>query len=378
MSTRKVNATISASTIKGVVEKHGSPVLILSRSKLVANYRKFHKLLPRVKVFYAVKANPHPDVVKAFLAEGLNFDVASRSEIELTLSLGAKPEQLVFANTVKNPEALALASRKGVHLMTFDSEYELIKIRKLCPKARLLVRIKVPNVGSLVELSLKFGCEVSDAVPLMLKAQSMGLQCVGVSFHVGSQCRQVENFIDAFDMVSMILNEARQKGLNLDTVDIGGGFPTDVNGEGEYAVFTRMTSVLAKELDRVFPKEVKIIAEPGRILVASAATLAARVVGKAIRENKHWYYLDDGIYGTLSGIVFDHAQYKFHTLRRGNPLISTLAGPTCDSLDIITRSVDLPYLYMDDIVYVNNIGAYSTGTATHFNGISPAKVVAIP
>jgi ornithine decarboxylase len=308
---------------------------------------------------------------------GAGFDVASEAEMEAVLAAGAKPSQVIFANTIKPAGAIATARRRGVDLMTFDSEYELDKIAECAPGARVVVRIKVPNVGSIVELSLKFGADPADAIPLLIKAHKLHLRPAGVSFHVGSQCTRVENYIEALEMAVIIVRDARLKQLPLELVDIGGGFPIR-HLDGEADPFAPTAAVVARELDRLFDANVRLIAEPGRFLVGPAATLVTRVIGKAIRENKHWYYLDDGVYGALSGLVFDHAKYQFKVLRDGRTQISTLAGPTCDSLDIIARGEDLPELEIGDVVYVPNCGAYSVATATRFNGLPLPKVVVVP
>ena len=359
-----------------LANKFGTPLFIISRSKLLKEATRFRTLLPRVTPYYAMKANSHPEILKVFTGAKLGFDVASKPEIESVLNLGVPPTRLVFANTVKRPEALSFAKSKGVSLMTFDAEYELHKIAKHCPGAKVLVRIKVPNIGSIVELSVKFGVEPADAIPLLIKAHQLGLKSVGVSFHVGSQCTHVENYIEAFEMVSIIVRDARLKQLPLEIVDIGGGFPIQ-HFDKEKDSFNQMAPRLNKEMNRLFDSSVQIIAEPGRALVGPACTLIMRVIGKSIRANKHWYYLDDGVYGALSGIVYDHCKYQFKVFRRGHPQISTLAGPTCDSFDIISLSEDLPELEFNDIIYVENIGAYSIASATEFNSIPKAKVVAV-
>jgi ornithine decarboxylase len=209
---------------------------------------------------------------------------------------------------------------------------------------------------------------------MMIKAYKLGLKPVGVSFHVGSQCTRLENYIEAMEMAAIIARDARLKQLPLEMVDIGGGFPIRQFDE-EDDPFDKMAPSLAKELDRLFEPNLRLIAEPGRFLVGPAATLVMRVVGKAIRENKLWYYLDDGLYGALSGQVFDHCKYEFKYLCGGRTRLSTLAGPTCDSFDIIARGEQVPELELDDEVYVENIGAYSLASATNFNGMPIAKVV---
>jgi ornithine decarboxylase len=261
--------------------------------------------------------------------------------------------------------------------MTFDSEYELDKIAERAPGARVIVRIKVPNVGSIVELSLKFGVDPADATGLLIKAHKLGLKPAGVSFHVGSQCTRAENYIEALEMAAIIVRDSRLKQIPIDILDIGGGFPIR-HFDNEPDPFDATAAVVTREIDRLFDTNVRIIAEPGRFMVGPAATLLLGVIGKAIRENKHWYYLDDGVYGSLSGLVFDHAKYQFKVLRDGRTQLSTLAGPTCDSFDIITRGEELPELEIGDIVYVENAGAYSVASATTFNGIPPAKSVVVP
>lgn len=356
--------------------KHGTPLFIISRSRLLEQVKKFHALLPRVKPFYACKANSHPAVLRTFAQAGIGFDVASVFEIDQVLKLKVNPDRMVFANTIKRPDALKYATDRNVNLMTFDSEYELDKIAKYAPRARVLVRIKVPNVGSVVELSLKFGAEPADAIPLLIKAYRMGLKPAGLSFHVGSQCLNIENYLDALEVSSIIFKDAQLKSLPLEILDIGGGFPIQ-HFDSDQDFFTRMAPRIHREIDRLFSPNIRVIAEPGRALVGPAGFLVMTVIGKSIRANKHWYYLDDGVYGSLSGVVYDHCKYQYRVLKRGFTQITTLTGPTCDGFDTISVSEELPELEFGDIVYVENIGAYSWATATYFNGIPPARVIAI-
>jgi len=333
--------------------------------------------LPRVTPFYAAKANSHQFILETLAREGLCFDVASVSELDRVLNLGVTPDRVIFANTVKRVEALRFAAKYKVNLMTFDSEYELTKIAKYTPEAKVLVRIKVPNVGSIVELSIKFGAEPADAIPLLIKAHHFGLKPVGLSFHVGSQCLNIENYLDALEAASIIFKDAKLKQLPLEILNIGGGFPIK-HFEDEKDSFITMAPQIQKEIDRLFNSDVRVIAEPGRSIVGPACILVMSVIGKSIRTNKHWYYLDDGVYGSLSGIVSDHCKYEYKVLRRGYAQLTTIAGPTCDGFDIISISENLPELDFGDIVYIENIGAYSWATATNFNGIPPARVVTIP
>ncbi|OGC24912.1 hypothetical protein A2291_02100 [candidate division WOR-1 bacterium RIFOXYB2_FULL_42_35] len=365
-------------TIRNAVKKYGSPLMLINREALRQQYERFTRYLPDVTPYYAIKANPHPEIIKTFVKLGAGFDVASAVEMNQVLSLGASPDKVIFANTIKSNRDIAEAYKKKVRFMTFDNEPELYKIAKYCPGAGVLVRIKVSNIGSTVELSLKFGADPDQSVFLLRKAKSLGLKPAGVSFHVGSQCTNVENYLQALEVSAAIFNEAERYGLKLDTLDIGGGFPIRHFDSDNHITFKDMAKHLRKKLRRLFAKDTNFIAEPGRFFAGLAGTLITQVVGRTFRNNKNYYYLNDGVYADFSGIVFDHCRYEFKTLRRGQKFLSTLAGPTCDSFDTISISEDLPELEVGNIVYVKNIGAYSCASAVPgFNGFPPAKIIMV-
>lgn len=352
--------------------------MLIRRSVLEKQYQRFRKHLPEVAPYYAVKANPHSSVIKTFAGLGTSFDVASAAEMKSVLRFGVLPTKIIFANTIKSPEDIAFARRRRVRLMTFDNESELYKIAKDYPGAYVLVRIKVANRGSVIELSLKFGADPEQAFFLLRKAKALKLVPVGVSFHVGSQSRNVENYLQALEITSGIFDEAKKNGMPLKVVDIGGGFPIP-HFDNEIGInFERMASQIRCEMKAQFDKKVRFIAEPGRFLVGPAGVLVTQVIGRAFRNNKNYYYLNDGIYGDFSGMIFDHCRYEFKTFRRGQKFLSALAGPTCDSLDTLSTSEEIPELYVGDVVYVKNIGAYSCASATlGFNGFPPAKIILV-
>ncbi|MBI5725883.1 MAG: type III PLP-dependent enzyme [Planctomycetes bacterium] len=360
--------------IKALIRLHGTPLMVISKGELANCYKKFCRLLPRVRPFYAIKANPHPDIIRTFRDMGGCFDVASAGEIGHTLAQGVRPDRIIFANTIKTPQALEYARKVGVNLMTFDNEPELYKIAKYARGASVLARLKVANTGSIVELSLKFGADQDQIVPMLRKAKTLGLRPEGVSFHVGSQCTNIENYLRAFEMVAQILDEARSHGLRIRMINIGGGFPIR-HFRSDTVSLDTFAGRLRREIDRLFPRDIDIIAEPGRALAGPAGMLICRVIGRSIRNNKNYYYLDDGVYGDFSGILFDHCKYEVYTLTRTQKFLSILAGPTCDSLDTISLSQELPELDVGGVVYVPNIGAYSCASALTFNGIPPAKVI---
>ncbi len=364
--------------IRAMLKRHRTPFMLIRRSVLERQLQRFRKCLPEVTPYYAIKANPHPGIIKTFIKLGAGFDVASASEMRQVLALGAHRGKIIFANTVKSAEDVISARRRQVRMMTFDSEPELYKIAEHYPGAHVLLRIKVVNEGSVVNLSLKFGADPEIAHLMLRKARTLGLVPTGVSFHVGSQSTNVENYLQALEICANIFNEAKEHDVLLKIIDIGGGFPIQ-HFDNEIGVnFERMAVQIRKQIRLLFDKKVQFMAEPGRFLVGPAGILVTQVIGRTFRNNKNYYYLNDGIYGDFSGMVFDHCKYEFKTLRRGQTFLSALAGPTCDSFDTLSLDVEIPELYVNDVVYVKNIGAYSSASAVaNFNGFPPAKIVMV-
>jgi ornithine decarboxylase len=373
---------MNRSELARIARKHGTPVVVIDHETIRRNYASFKRHLPKVQAYYAVKANPAPEIVRSLYRAGASFDVASLPEFLLVYEnvrrLSARARQdfvwdkIVYANPIKPTETLAALDHYRP-LVTYDNRAELAKIKTHAPRAGLALRLRVPNTGSMVELSSKFGCDPGEAVDLVDEAFRMGLVVEGLSFHVGSQCTNFENFVQALNMAAAVRNEALVRGHEIKILDIGGGFPV------AYDRHVKPISVLARkinaEIARLFPPDIEILAEPGRYLVATAATSVARVIGKAVRDGKPCYYIDDSVYHTYSGIIFDHCQYAVKAFRRGPTEISAVFGQTCDGLDTISRSESLPALEIGDLVYSENIGAYSNASSTWFNGFPPAKVV---
>lgn len=368
--------------LERVVRENGTPVVVIDHKLIKQNYAAFKKHLPKVQAYYAVKANAEPAIVRTLYKEGASFDVASLPEFMLVYEnikhLPPREQQdfiwdkIIYANPTKPKETLeALDQYKP--LVTYDNLEELKKISRYAPHAGVVLRLRVPNTGSMVELSSKFGCHSGEAVDLILAAFKMGLIVEGISFHVGSQCTNFENFVQALEMAAAVLNEAKSRGHEIRILDIGGGFPAPYNQHVK--PFNLLARKINAEIERLFPRDIQILAEPGRFLVATAATAASRIIGKAIRDGKRCYYIDDSVYHTFSGIIFDHCQYHLKSFRKGKPEICAVFGQTCDALDTISLSEELPELEIDDLVYSENIGAYSNASSTWFNGFPPAKVV---
>jgi ornithine decarboxylase len=368
--------------LQALAAEHGTPLVVVDHDAIRRNYATFKRHLPRVQAYYAVKANPAPEIVQTLYKAGASFDVASFPEFMLVYELiRRRParerqefvwDKIVYANPVKAKETLEELN-KYKPLVTFDNRAEIGKIAAHAPSAGLLVRIRVPNTGSMVELSSKFGCEPGEAVALIEEAHEAGLVVEGLSFHVGSQCTNFENFVQALNMSAAVTGEARSRGFDLKILDIGGGFPVRYNRH--VAPFSLLARKINAEIDRLFPDSMEIIAEPGRFFVATAVTSIATVIGKAVRDGRSCYYIDDSVYHTFSGIIFDHCPYHFASFRKGETEVCAVFGQTCDGLDTISQSEALPDLQIDDLVYSEDIGAYSNASATWFNGFPPAKVV---
>jgi ornithine decarboxylase len=369
-------------TLLQLAKKHGTPIVVVDHKALRENYQQFRKYLPRVQAYYAVKANSEPAIVETFYEAGASFDVASMAEFltvhELIKNLGAKQRQdfiwdrIIYANPIKAIETLTQLDPYKP-LVTYDNHDEVIKIARYAPHSGLVLRLRVPNTGSMVELSSKFGALPGEAVDLIAFAHNNKLEVEGLSFHVGSQCTNPKNYSQALHLAAGIFAEAKERGFNLKLLDIGGGFPAHY--DDTVPPFRRLAKMINAELDRLFPEPIEILAEPGRFLVASAATAIAKVIGKAVRGGKLCYYLDDGVYHTYSGIIFDHAQYHLKSFRKGPTQICSVFGPTCDALDTISLTEQLPDMEIGEFVYSENIGAYSAASSTHFNGFAPAKIV---
>jgi ornithine decarboxylase len=374
---------ITLPRLQQLARKHGTPLFVIDHDELRRNYREFRQYLPRVQVYYAVKANPDPEIVRTLYKEGASFDVASMPEFmivhENIKGMPAKKRQdwiwdkIIYANPTKPVDTLEKLN-KYKPLVTFDNLEEIRKIKKHAPNAGLALRLKVPNTGAMVELSSKFGAAPGEAVDLILAADKLGLTVEGISFHVGSQTTNFENYVQALSLTASIFKEAQDRGYRkMNLVDIGGGFPAPY--DATVKPFRELAKVINRELDRLFPKDIQVLAEPGRFMVASAGYAVSKVIGKAVRDGKPSYYIDDGVYHTYSGVIFDHCKYPIKAFKKGPTQLSAVFGPTCDALDVVSMAENLPALERDDLVYSVNIGAYSHASATYFNGFPPAKVV---
>jgi ornithine decarboxylase len=374
---------ITSDRLQELARRHGTPLFVVDHDEIRQSYRAFRKHLPRVQAYFAVKANPDPAIVRTLFTEGCSFDVASMPEFMIVYDniRGMPPKErqdwiwdkIIYANPTKTPQTLAELDQYKP-LVTFDNSDEIQKIREFAPHAGLALRLRVPNTGAMVELSSKFGASPGEAVDLILEADRASLVVEGISFHVGSQTTNFGNYVQALSLTANVFAEARERGYTaMNLIDIGGGFPVAYNDSVK--PFAELAAIINSELDRLFPADIQVLAEPGRFLVASSGTVISEVIGTAVRDGKKCYYVNDGVYHTYSGIIFDHCQYPVKSFRGGSTQISAVFGPTCDALDVISMAENLPALHRGDLVYSDMIGAYSHASATSFNGFPPAKVV---
>jgi ornithine decarboxylase len=362
--------------IRRLVGEFGSPLLVLDCERVRVQFRKLSKALPHVQLHYALKPLPHPAVVHTVLAEGGFLDLATSGEVQLVQRLGVAPERCIHTHPIKRPADIANALAYGVRTFVADNPDEVRKFARLSGVAELLLRVSFRAPGAVCDLSRKFGCDPEDLLELARLAADLGISVRGLSFHVGSQTADATKHVEAVNACAQLMRQARREKLGpFDTLDIGGGFPIDyaqpVQDIGRFCAPLR--AALAQ-----LARRVRVIAEPGRYIVGPAAIGVASVMGRAQREGHWWYYLDDGLYGSYSGQLFDHARYPVEPLRAGGEqLPAVLAGPTCDSIDVIAENLMLPKLKVGDLLVGRAMGAYTCASATEFNFFPRATVVAV-
>jgi ornithine decarboxylase len=372
---RRAFPRLGADGLRKLARRHGTPLLVIDCETVREQYRSLRAALPGVDLFYALKPLPAAPVVATLRDLGANFDVATSGEIELVESLRVGPERCIHTHPIKSGREIAAALRFGIRRFVVDNPDELGKFVPHRGRVELLLRVSFRSPAAVVDLSRKFGCEPAAVRPLLDRARRLGVRVCGLSFHVGSQVQDPTKYVEAIDVCRELIRLARADGHGLDTLDIGGGFPVPYGGRVE--PIRSFCRPIRREL-RSLAAGVRVIAEPGRFIAAPAGTCVASVVGRAEREGRWWYYLDDGLYGSFSGQLFDHALYPVTSLDgKGPRRPSVLAGPTCDSIDVVREDIPLPELEAGDLLVGRMMGAYTSATSTDFNFIPRARVVAV-
>lgn len=368
------STALTEAEIRALVARFGSPLLVVDCEQVRRQYRSLKAALPGVDLHYALKPLPHAAVVACLRDEGAYFDLATTGEVELVKDQGIAPSRCIHTHPIKRDSDIRDALRYGVTTFVADNPDELRKFVRYRKRAEVLLRVSFRSPNAVVDLSRKFGCEAGAVLGMIELARRLGVRVRGLSFHVGSQATDPAKYVEAVQACTNLMAEAVLAGLpSLDVLDIGGGFP--VAYHDAVMPIDEFCRPIRAALSKL-PPHVRVIAEPGRFIAAPAAIAVSSVMGKARRDGRWWYYLDDGLYGSYSGQMFDHAKYPVSVLREGGQLHeSVLAGPTCDSIDVIDESILLPELEMGDLVVGRMMGAYTWASATDFNFFKRAKVV---
>lgn len=350
-----------------------TPMMLLSRSEIGRNYNALKTALPRVGIHYAVKSNNEQAVLDEVRARGGNFDVCSARELDAVLKTGSDPASLIHSHPVKSLAEFDYAVGKGVEIFVVDNAEEIKKLyRYNTRKLKVMIRYRVNTESTaVVNLQYKFGCAVDEVLPLARAIEEAGHEFYGLCFHIGSQCVYAENYIKAITAAHELIHALDMAGLGTRLLDIGGGFP--VQYTEPVPSIDELCAPIKSALDRNIRPGIKLVCEPGRFISASPVTLVCSVIGKARRDGKMWYYLDDGLYSTFSGIVYDHCTYPVVTYKHGGEQVSVLAGPTCDSFDVMYDGLIIPELEVGDAIVFPMTGAYCAVSASDFNSLLRPK-----
>lgn len=352
-----------------------TPFMVLRTAQVRDNLRRLRQAIPGVEIFYAVKANNHPDIIKSLAFEGCSFDISSVRELKETLECGVRVEDTIHTNPIKSSREFDGAVELGVRTFVADNFNELDKFIKHGNDAGVLLRFRTERSGAAVNLSYKFGAELNDIPAMLERIIELRLNFRGFCFHVGSQCPNPRQYVRAIRTAGRLINLAAGKGLKTEILDIGGGFP--IKYTREIPPIEDFGLAITSTLKEVVDPAIRIICEPGRFISGEAITLFASVIGKSVRDGVKWYYIDDGLYGSFSGRLFDGCSYQVLTDRNTKWEKAVLAGPTCDSFDVVYKDCLMPPLEIGDILMFPTMGAYCSVSASDFNGLNRARVITV-
>lgn len=350
------------------------PYLLLDKDVIMEKISLIGKNIPNSKVFYAVKANPDIKIVSFLNELGVGFEIASDGELKILSDLGISPKKIITSNTIKTFKFLAQVVEYGVNYFAFDSFIEIDKIIRYTSNANVYVRINVPNEGSEWPLSKKFGVELDDALDLLVYAKDKGFNPIGVTFHVGSQCNNIYNWNSAIDKAKELMESASQIGIELKMLNIGGGYP--IYYTKKVTDIETIEKKIYKSIKQKFPQDIEIFIEPGRCIVGDAGVFVATIIGKTKRGDENWLYIDIGVFNGLMETV-GGIKYKYIVGSRGEKKKWTIAGPSCDSFDVIDKDVELPDPEVGNSILILSSGAYTISYASEFNGFTIPKTILI-
>jgi len=367
---------------------------IIDLGSVIHQLNNWKQLLPRVQPFYAIKAFPNINVIRVMHLLGVNFDCASAGEIRTCLSVGASPNDIIYANPAKGFKHIEYSKEQGVKKMTFDNKQELMKIQKIYPEAELVLRIAANDSKSIMPFGYKFGSSFAYAVELIDECKSCGVQLQGISFHVGSGCYDPQAYVDTIKSARRLFDYSESIGMPLNFLDLGGGWPGDKEG---MKLFQKIADAINPVLDELFDPTVQIIAEPGRYFAMSTTTMAVQIHSKrdyfgaptkienedgtvdfVSAEKEVQYYVTEGAYGAFNNTIWDFQKVTPVPFKQISPDVplqnTTFFGPTCDSLDVVAKRIQFPDMDIGDWVYFNDMGAYTLTAASNFNGFESPSV----
>lgn len=364
---------IDLGTVRAAARDHYErPFLLLDPDIVRARAARFRSAMPRVRPHYAVKANPHPAVLRVLHEAGVAFEIASAGELDAVTALGVPARDVFYSNPVKCPDHVAQAAEQGVAWFVIDSVEELRKLAVLAPAAKLCLRIDVCNAGSEWPLAGKFGANAEAAGEIIAAAAELNADLAGVSFHVGSQCQNPENWRLGIEQALRAQTEMRSARLRPRLLDIGGGFP--VQYTRPIPSIEAIGGIVNRALAEV-SHEVVVIAEPGRFLVADAGCFVCRIIGTTVRKGRRWMHWDAGLHGGIIETARGGIACEIRTDRPGPLVPWTIAGPTCDAADVLAGESLLPAdMQAGDFVYLSGAGAYTVSRACTFNGFPLPEV----
>lgn len=358
--------------VKELAEVYETPFYALNLSRVKSNALMFKNAVPNSEVFYALKVNPDPEVLKQLHSQGIGFDVASSGEVTLCKSLGIPADKLIFSNPVKKSSEIKHAFEQGIRFFVFDNYFEIEKLAVNAPGSNVYLRTCVYGENSKINLNEKFGALEDEALELMLEAKKQGLKPVGLAFHVGMQCLSSEDYVNAIEKCSKVNQELLKNGIKIQFINIGGGFP--VKYPGDHFDLNEYFQKINEAIKVHFP-ETKVFLEPGSAMIGDTTSIVFSIIGKNIRGGKTWYYVDESIYSSFLDCALYDKKFYFYSTKKGESDSCVLAGRTCDSLDIISKNVKLPILGVGDIVIARNAGAYTRTFNTNFNSFEDVKTI---
>ncbi len=354
-----------------------TPFLALSANQAGRNYDRLQAALPGVRIHYAVKPNNHPAILKEIYNRGGSFEVCSLGEMKKVLAIGANPSDLIHTHPIKSVDEFDGAIEAGINTFVIDNFEEAKKLHRYTDqKIKILIRYRIStSTSAVVNLQYKFGCKTEDVLALAQKVSEAGHEYYGLSFHIGSQCTNSANYVIAIRTAHRLINRLDANGFDSRVLDIGGGFPvTYVEPVPSIEDFCQP---ITEALNQQIRPDIKVISEPGRYIAASAATLVCSIIGKSFRDGKIWYYLDDGLYSTFSGQLYDQCKYPVISQRQGQPRLSVLSGPTCDSFDVMYDGLLIPEHEVGDKLIFTKTGAYCEVSGSNFNSLKRPDYVLV-